>query len=131
MRYIFLRKFVGVAGSYFNENSTAIAASSNYAYIADNRTIQKATRGIYANVVSALNSPITLNSDGTLSNEAIAYFTGLTESPLNQMVRDGELSGFAVSISASQNISGNGYFDNKCQLTSDCHRKKHTSKHRL
>jgi hypothetical protein len=108
MRYIFLRKFVGIAGSFFNENSTAIAASSPYAYIADNRTIQKATRGIYANVITALNSPITLNSDGTLSNEAIAYFTGLTDAPLIQMIRDGEISGRAVSISATQNILATG-----------------------
>jgi hypothetical protein len=108
MRYIFLRKFVGVAGSYFNESSTAIALSSDYAYISDNRTIQKATRGIYANVVPALNSPITLNSDGTLADESIAYFQGLTEGPLNQMVRDGELSGFAVTIDAAQNILSTG-----------------------
>lgn len=103
-RYIFLRKFVGVAGSYFNENSTSIAASSPYAYIADNRTIQKATRGIYASVIPSLNSPITLNADGTLSDEAIAYFTGLAEAPLIQMIRDKELSGQKVTINSTQNI---------------------------
>jgi hypothetical protein len=108
MRYVFLRKFVGVAGSYFNENSTAIATTSDYAYIADNRTIQKATRGIYANVIPALNSPITLNSDGTLADESIAYFGGLAETPLQQMVRDGELSGFAVTVDASQNVLSTG-----------------------
>jgi hypothetical protein len=107
-RYIFLRKFVGVAGSYFNENSTAIATTSDYAYIADNRTIQKATRNIYANLVSALNSPINLNSDGTLSDEAVAYFQGLAETPLIQMVRDGELSGSNVSINTTQNILSTG-----------------------
>lgn len=107
-RYIFLRKFVGVAGSYFNEASTSITLASDYAYIPDNRTMQKATRGIYASVIPALNSPITLNADGTLSNEAIAYFTGLAEAPLIQMVRNGELSGFNVSISPSQNILQTG-----------------------
>ena len=108
MRYIFLRKFVGVSGSFFNENSTSIALSSSYAYIADNRTMQKATRGIYANVIQALNSPITLNSDGTLANESIAYFTGLAQTPLIQMVRNGELSGYSVSISSTQNILSTG-----------------------
>lgn len=107
-RYIFLRKFVGVAGSYFNENSTSIAVTSDYAYITDNRTIQKATRGIYASVLPALNSPITLNADGTLSNQAVAYFSGLAESPLNQMVRDAELSGFAVNINTAQNVLSTG-----------------------
>ena len=107
-RYIFLRKFVGVSGSYFNENSTSIATSSNYAYIADNRTIQKATRGIYASMIPALNSPITLNGDGTLANESIAYFTGLAELPLLQMIRDGELSGMGVAINATQNVLSTG-----------------------
>lgn len=108
MRYVFLRKFVGVTGSYYNENSTSIATTSDYAYIADNRTIQKATRGIYSNMVLALNSSITLNSDGTLSNEAISYFTGLADAPLIQMMRDGEISGRSVSINAAQNIVSTG-----------------------
>lgn len=107
-RYLFLRKFVGISGSFFNENPTSIATTSSYAYIADNRTIQKATRGIYASALPALNSPITLNSDGTLTNEAAAYFRGLAEAPLNQMVRDGELSGFAVSVNTVQNVLSTG-----------------------
>lgn len=106
--YTFLRKFVGVAGSYFNENRTASPASSDYAYISDNRTIQKATRGVYANLIPALNSPIQLNADGTLADEAIAYFQGLAETPLIQMVRDGELSAFAVAIDPVQNILQTG-----------------------
>lgn len=107
-RYIFLRNFVGLAGSYFNENSTAISTTSDYAYISDNRVMQKATRGIYTNCIPALNSPITLNGDGTLSDEAVAYFTGLAEAPLIQMVRDGELSDFAVTVNTTQNIASTG-----------------------
>lgn len=107
-RYIFLRKFVGIAGSYFNENSTSIATTSDYAYISDNRTIQKATRGIYTSVLPALNSPITLNSDGTLSDEAVAYFEGLAQLPLNEMVRNGELSAFAVNVNTQQNVLSTG-----------------------
>lgn len=107
-RYIFLRKFVGKAGSFFNEECTSVAVSSDYAYISGNRTIQKATRGIYSNVIGALNSPIVLNADGTLSDEAVAYFSGLTQSPLDAMVRDAELSGFAVNVNTSQNVLQTG-----------------------
>jgi hypothetical protein len=108
LRYIFLRKFVGVAGSYFNENSTAINTSSNYAYIADNRTIQKATRGVYASMIPALNSPIVLKADGTLSDQAVSYFEGLGDAPLLQMVRDGELSAGATTVNTTQNIQSTG-----------------------
>jgi hypothetical protein len=107
-RYLFLRKFVGIAGSYFNENPTSVALSSDYAYITDNRTMQKATRGIYASVLPALNSPITLNSNGTLSDEAVAYFEGLAEGPLFEMVRNGELSGFNVTVNTQQNVLTTG-----------------------
>lgn len=107
-RYIFLRKFVGISGSYFNENSASIALSSDYAFISDNRTIQKATRGIYASVLPALNSPITLKSDGTLSDEAAAYFEGLAGTALDEMVRNGELSGYAANVNTVQNVLSTG-----------------------
>lgn len=107
-RYIFLRKFVGTAGSYFNENSTAIATTSDYAYISDNRTIQKATRGVYTSLVPVLNSPITLNADGTLTDTVITYLETEAERNLAQMVRDGELSAEQVVISPTQNILQTG-----------------------
>lgn len=107
-RYIFLRKFIGVAGSYWNEESAAITPASDYAFMAGNRTIQKATRGVYASMVPALNSPITLNADGTLSDTTIAYFQTLAEIPLTQMIRDGELSAMEVVINPLQNVLQTG-----------------------
>lgn len=104
-RYIFLRKFVGVSGSYFNEESTAIATSSDYAYISDNRTIQKATRGIYKSLVPALNSSFTLNADGTIPDSSASYFTNLAEQNLIQMIRDGEISAQKVFINPTQNVA--------------------------
>lgn len=107
-RYVFLRKFIGVAGSYFNEESSAVNVTSDYAYIAGNRTIQKATRGVYSALVPALNSPIVLNANGTLTDTTIAYFETLAEGPLNQMIRDGELSAMQVAVNPSQNVLQTG-----------------------
>jgi hypothetical protein len=112
--YGFIRTFVGTSGSYNNESRTAIAITSDYAYIENNRTIQKATRGVYSSMLPALNSPITLNADGTLSDVSIAYFENLAEKNLFQMQRDGEISGtpekpgFSVAINASQNVLSTG-----------------------
>lgn len=103
-RHIFFRKFVGIAGTYFNDNPTATAPTSSYAYISDNRTIQKCTRGVYSNLLQSLNSPIQLNSDGTLTDSSIAYFKGLAEAPLIQMIRNGEISAQGVVVSATQNV---------------------------
>lgn len=107
-RYTFLRKIVGVAGAYWNENATAVSATSDYAYIADNRTMQKATRNIYASVIVQLNGPITLNADGTPSDEAVAYLTSLAQTPLDAMIRNQELSAHLVTIDTTQNVQATG-----------------------
>lgn len=106
--YNFLRYFVGVPGSYFNEDRTAITVQSDYAYASNVRTIQKATRGVYTGLIPALNSPITLNADGTLSDVSIEYLSTLAETNLFQMQRDSEISAFSVAIDPNQNVLSTG-----------------------
>jgi hypothetical protein len=103
-RHIFLRKFVGLAGSYFNDSHTAIAFTSDYAYIENNRTIDKGIRGIYNFLLPSLNSPIQLNKDGSISETTIAYLVSQAGLPLDQMVRDSELGAYAVTINPLQNV---------------------------
>ena len=103
-RYIFLRKFIGQTGTYFNDSHCAILQNSDYAYIENNRTIDKAKRGMYVSLLPALNSPLALNSDGTLADTTISYLETLGEQPLQQMQRDGDLSNFQVTIDATQNV---------------------------
>jgi hypothetical protein len=104
LRYVFLVTRVGIAGSYVNNGYTAILNTSDYAKIENNRTIDKAIRGIYSSVLPALSSPLVLNADGTLKDTTTAYFTSLAELNLSQMVRDVELSTFEVTIDPTQNV---------------------------
>jgi hypothetical protein len=108
LRYIFLIKNVGFAGTYTNHSYTAIVNSSDYDRIENNRTIDKAIRGVYANMLPSLGSPLVLNSDGTLKDTTIAYLSSQAEINLTQMVRDTELSAFKVTISATQNVLTSG-----------------------
>jgi hypothetical protein len=103
-RYIFLIKYVGIAGSYFNDSHCSIAVTSDYAYIENNRTIDKGIRGIYSSMLPNLNSPLVLNADGTLTDVTIEYFISQASINLDQMVRDSELSAFQVTIDATQNV---------------------------
>lgn len=103
-RYIFLVKYVGISGSYFNDSHCAIPLTSDYAYIENNRTIDKAIRGVYSSMLPNLNSPLVLNADGTLTDTTIAYFIGQASVNLEQMVRDTEISAFAVDIDTTQNV---------------------------
>lgn len=104
-RHIFLRKITGVTGTYFNDSHTCTLASSDYANIENNRAIDKAVRGIRTTLAPDLNSPLKLNSDGTLTDGTIAYFESQTGLPLEQMVRDGELSDFSVVIDPDQDVA--------------------------
>jgi hypothetical protein len=106
--YNFLRIFVGVPGSYFNEDRTAVSVASDYAYSSNVRTIQKVMRGVYAGMIPALNAPITLNADGTLTDVSIEYLATLAEKNLFQMQRDSEISAFEVVISPTQDVLQTG-----------------------
>lgn len=103
-RYVFLIKYVGLAGSYFNDSNTSVSVTSDYAYIENNRVIDKAIRGVYASLIAYINSPLVLNNDGTLKDTTVAFFETQAGVNLDPMVRDSELSAFEVVIDPSQNV---------------------------
>ena len=102
--FVFLRKHIGLSGSYFNNPYTAIAITSDYSRINNNRTINKAIRGLRTFLLPALASPIQVNSDGTLTDDVVAYFESLCKRALDVMQRDAEVSAFSVTIDPSQDI---------------------------
>ena len=105
--HIFGMPYVGVSGTFFNDNYTAISRTSDYAYINDNRTIDKAIRGIYTNVLPVLKARLFRNADGTLTSGQIATIQSYVLAPLNQMQRDGDLSAVSQSdvyIDPTQNV---------------------------
>lgn len=106
-RHIFLKKYQGVTGSYFNDNHTAIIASDDYAYINDNRVIDTAERNIYASIIPALKGRLYLNSNGTMTQSTIENLRSLTLKPLYDMNRNGDLSDIDpedVYINPTQNV---------------------------
>jgi len=104
LRYIFLLKNVGSDGSYFNDSHTAITVSNDYAYIENNRTIDKAIRGAYTSLLPEVAAPIQLNANGTISDVTIAHLISVASPNLDQMVRDGDLSAYEVTINPSQDV---------------------------
>ena len=104
LNYVFLRKIVGLAGSFFNDSWTATAKTNDYCYIEKNRTMDKAERGVYASIIPKLASPLYVNEDGTLAVDTIAIWTNLCEKPLEAMVVAKELSAMKVTIPANQNV---------------------------
>jgi hypothetical protein len=106
--YLFLKKHVGIAGSYINNPYTAVALTSDYKYIHRNRTINKAIRNLRTFILPELARPLTFNSDGTLSEDIISYFETIGARALDQMIRDSEISNYSVYIDSSQNTLSTG-----------------------
>lgn len=102
--YIFLRKHAGIAGSYVNDTHTAQATTSDFAYIENVRTFQKAKRVIRTSLLPQLQSPLTVDDDGKLDASTVAFFQELASRPLERMEAAGELSGFQVIIDPDQDV---------------------------
>lgn len=102
--YIFARKYVGISGTYLNDSPTCTALSSDFAYIENNRTLDKAIRQTRILLLPSLNSPIYLNTDGTLTAKDISHLSVTSRKALEQMQRDGEVSNFSIFIDPNQNV---------------------------
>lgn len=108
-RYIFLRKFTGNAGTYFNEDHTATDPTSDYAYISRVRTIDKAIRGMYARLLPEVNAPVLVDATtGRLSRDYIEYLKSVGDKSLDEMVGAQELSGGQTLINPNQNVNSTG-----------------------
>jgi len=104
-RYVFLRKFPNKSGSFHNDSHTAIVQSSDYAYIENNRVIDKAIRGVDEALTPSLNSPLLLNANGTLANSTVSFLTGQASVITDNMVRSEEASAIGVTIDPNQNVA--------------------------
>jgi hypothetical protein len=102
--FVFLIKHIGKAGSYFNDSHCAIKGNSDFAFIENNRTIDKAVREARLYLLDKLNAPIYVNADGTLTEDTIASFKNDASKALENMQRNKEVSAFAVIIDPAQNV---------------------------
>ena len=104
-RYIFCRTYEGLAGTYFNDNHTLDIPTSDYAYINDVRTMDKAVRGARTYLLPKLGRPMKVDaSTGKLERTAVEHLITTGNKPLEEMEKAGELSGYKFEIDPDQNI---------------------------
>ena len=104
-RYIFVRTHTGDAGNYYNDSHTLDLPTSDYAYIENVRTMDKAVRGIRTNLLPFLNSPLYVDADtGKMSATTVATLQTAAGKALEDMEKAGELSGYKVEIDPAQNV---------------------------
>lgn len=104
-RMIFYRTHVGVENVYYNNSHTMTEPTSDYAYIENVRTMDKAVRGIRTNLLPYLSSPLKVDATtGYLSADTVAVLETVAGCALEDMERLGELSGYKVEIDREQNV---------------------------
>lgn len=116
-RYIFTQTHTGLAGIYFNDSHTCTTGTSDYAYIENNRTINKATRLLRAALLPKLASPVLVDIDGKLPQSVSKSFEGLCRSALEGMVANQEVSAFDVYVDPKQNILATSELKVKAEIT--------------
>lgn len=104
-RFIFCRTYEGFAGTFFNDNHTLDLPTSDYAYISDVRTMDKAVRAIRSYLLPKLGRPMKADaSTGKLERTTVEHLITTGNKALEEMERDGELSGYRFYIDPDQNI---------------------------
>ena len=103
-RYVFARTHTGLPGVYFNDSHTATLGTSDFAYVENNRTINKATRLLRTALLPKLNSPVLVSEEGLLAPSVTKGFETLCRAALEGMVSNQEVSAFDVFVDPAQNI---------------------------
>lgn len=116
-RYVFTKTHTGLAGVYFNDSHTCTTGTSDFAYVENNRTINKATRLLRTALLPKLASPVLVDIDGKLPQSVSKSFEGLCRSALEGMVANQEVSAFDVYVDPKQNILATSELKVKAEIT--------------
>jgi hypothetical protein len=111
--YITFRTFVNQSGYYFNDDFTATLPTDDYSHLTARRTIDKAFRIAYNNILQNLLDEVPVNEDGTLPATMVKAWQADVENAIVQgMTVNGELSadvttgdnGVTCYINTAQNL---------------------------
>jgi hypothetical protein len=100
-RYIFLSKIPFTTGSFYSDDHAAIAYTSDYAWIHDNRIIDRVIKDTFAALVPVLKSKLKLNTDGTMQNTTIIHLMSLVGDVLKPLIASEDLAGDIDNFDAS------------------------------
>lgn len=104
--YIYTRTYPGITGCYFSDSHTLDSATGDYAYIERERTMDKAVRGTRTNLLPELGRPLAFNADGSLRADTLQHLRTVAGKAVEQMEKDGEVSGWAVDVDPEQDVLG-------------------------
>ncbi len=101
--YLFMRTWQGKNGYFFNDDTTATAASDDYASIARGRVIDKAMVIAYATYLEEILDDLDVDEDGFMDPAVAKSYQAKIQNALD-IGLEGEVSGITVTIDAKQNV---------------------------
>ena len=123
--YIFMVKEEGISGSFNNDDATCITITSDYAYVAANRTIDKAVRLVTQNLTNKINGPVYTDPEtGKISEASIEDYKNDAFKALENMATaaeistniDGQLPANSVIIDPDQNVQATSTIELTIQI---------------
>lgn len=104
--FIFFKFHAGLPGIYFNDSHTGAEITSDYAYIENVRTMNKAVRIIRKTMLPNVNAPVLIDPvTGKLPLPVVSsYQEQVNKAVKESMLNSSEISGFNYFIDPNQNI---------------------------
>lgn len=105
----FGRTYSGQAGVYLNDVPTCAALTSDFAYVTETRVMNKAIIKTYDALFPKINAPLKVDKEsGNLDFEVVKAFERLVQDELDDMERNGEISGGEAYIDPAQDLKTAG-----------------------
>ncbi|OON67815.1 DUF2586 family protein [Hymenobacter sp. CRA2] len=103
--YVFAVKHTGFDGFYWNDSHTCAKVDSDYAYIENVRTINKAARVIRQALLPGLKGPLLLTPEGQLQPQLVGELEAKGKTALQaNLTRAGEISAEDVYVNPDQDV---------------------------
>lgn len=102
--YIIPQAVQGLAGYFFGGSPSNNVATSDFAYLEDQRAINKVIRLANAYYATKVNSDVLLNDDGTLQGQEVGDLEAGGLNALQPMIEDKEISNANVFIDPTQDV---------------------------
>lgn len=101
-RYIYASKIPYTAGSWYSDNHAAVAYTSDYAWINDNRIIDRVIKDLFSALTPILKSRLKLQTDGTMTAQTIANIIAVAGQVIKPLIATDDLAGDANNFDAAQ-----------------------------
>lgn len=118
--YIVVAGYEGYAGFFFENSYTCIERESDFAFIENNRTWNKAARIIRSTLLPEVKGRVKKDPEtGFIASTTVGRWMGLVNKALEQMVVDDEISGFEVYINEKQVVTETAPAKVKASIVAD------------